>query len=450
MGARASLTRHRRPARVRATACPTRAGLSRLAWSLTVASASAPSAAQAPAETRSALVVGCVTLGPDLSPRLSDKIADLLRAELSAARIAVVPGRDVENLRQGATTAPPPDLREARAALESGKDLYLRLEVDRAAERLEAARQAFESALPQTGDFAPLAEALGYLGASRLEMKDLVAADAAFRALLSLRPGFDLDARVYSPDVVQAFARAKFAAAQAPVASLAISSVPQLASVVLDGERRGETPVAIEGVPVGRHYLRIEAPEHHPWSGVVEVSAPATTKEIRLDPSRAAEDLRAIEAEARGEGRRAWMVGHAVSLAQAVQVDGVAVAALSRASGRYLLAVALVQPPGSTRVAWTAIDADLLRARPAVRTVTQALLASPGPSFADAGVSAPGEAPDFAARLLGLSSPKPDGAAAPPWYTRWWVWAAVAAVAAGSVTAYVATRPGTVSVDVEF
>src|SRR5437870_2359497 len=115
---------------------------------------------------KTALVAECAPVGGEVSARLAEKVTEMLRAELGAAGVSVLSRADVDRLREGAVALRPPDLSAARAALEQGKLHYLNLEFERASERLAVARRAYEDALPQSGEFAPLAEALAYAGAS--------------------------------------------------------------------------------------------------------------------------------------------------------------------------------------------------------------------------------------------------------------------------------------------
>jgi hypothetical protein len=54
---------------------------------------------------------------------------------------------------------------------------------------------------------------------------------------------------------------------------LFVDSRPQGANVLLDGRNVGKTPMRLPDVRIGTHVVRLELPEHRPWSAVARVTA---------------------------------------------------------------------------------------------------------------------------------------------------------------------------------
>jgi hypothetical protein len=55
--------------------------------------------------------------------------------------------------------------------------------------------------------------------------------------------------------------------------TLFVDSRPQGANVLLDGRNVGKTPIRLPDVRIGTHVVRLELPEHRPWSAVARVTA---------------------------------------------------------------------------------------------------------------------------------------------------------------------------------
>ena len=68
---------------------------------------------------------------------------------------------------------------------------------------------------------------------------------------------------------------------------LRIDSQPSGATVFVNDQRIGQTPIALSSLPVGSRAVRLELEQHGTWSGAVRVVANQTARlSIRLDPAR--------------------------------------------------------------------------------------------------------------------------------------------------------------------
>ena len=68
---------------------------------------------------------------------------------------------------------------------------------------------------------------------------------------------------------------------------LRIDSQPIGATVFVNNQRIGQTPITLSSLPVGSRAVRLELEKHGAWSGAVRVVANQTARlSIRLDPAR--------------------------------------------------------------------------------------------------------------------------------------------------------------------
>lgn len=397
-------------------------------------------AAAAGALPETVLVADPVALNPDVADRIVVKTNELFRHALQHVGAKFPAPEIIDRLRKGAVGPAPLDLSAARKALEDGRNAYLFFELDIAIDRLKGAQDAFAKVMAQTGDFDAYAESVIYLGAAWLGKNNKKAARRAFLDLLTRRPGYPIDAGVFPPKIVDAFDAARTTAKKTPTITLSISSAPPLATVTLDGSRRGETPVSVPNVPVGRHALRVEAPGHRPWWKMVDVTATSTELQVRLEAGGAGDDLRGLATEAGGNGGYKLMAGQAASVARQINVGGVAILAMAKIDN-LLVTAALVDADGQVRSAWTMIDPDLLRAQEAMRKLVGALGTAAQGQRVDIGLPAPDITPDFQHRLLGFVAAdfvvetQAQIVDAGPFYSRWWFWTGVAIVVGGAAGA---------------
>lgn len=132
---------------------------------------------------------------------------------------------------------------------------------------LEASRNAVSRLIAAlTSDQHPwlqsinlLADALLMLGQIQLLLDDELGAAAAFQSHHALRPAALPDASLYHPDILLAYERLAVATLAGARRSLQVGARPVGATIWLDGKPRGQTPMTLNGLLPGRHYLRIVA-----------------------------------------------------------------------------------------------------------------------------------------------------------------------------------------------
>jgi hypothetical protein len=243
--------------------------------------------------------------------------------------------------------------------------------------------------------------------------------DLSERALIraaTLDPSRGIRAAEAPPEVVARAERIARATATAPVGSFEVAASSPVARVFLDDVEIGTAPRAVRA-PIGRHVLRIEAPGYLPYGRVIDVlEGERPPVAVRLAPDPIVRAVRALD--------DAVVAGDLGAVAPAI-------AGLAEV-GVPLAGVYVVEVGSGPRVRGL-----LVRCAP------------------DCGVSARIEGPgaqvvvtaDTAreAHLEWLREPLPVAAPPPgptPWIERWYVWAVVSALVAGTgVVVGIATDP---------
>lgn len=277
----------------------------------------------------------------------------------------------------------------------------------------EAARQC-EQLGDVPGAAAWCAEAQRQLGlaAARAGLDELSA--SAFRRAVALEPGRALLPAEAPPQLVDRYEAVRAALASAPDGELRVQSSVPGARVLVDDVPRGAAPLAAR-VKVGRHVLRVEAPGHRPYGAFVDVLA-GERRPLRvvlsplpeLEAARELTEAAAARRYLRVPALLARLAGLGVSEALLVE---------SGASGRALLV--RCDPTRCTGPARIEKGAD---ARP------------PAPATEPLGATAMLDA----RRWLATPAPRDAGDEHAPWWSRWYVWGAAAAlVSAGVATALV-------------
>ncbi|MEK6608415.1 MAG: PEGA domain-containing protein, partial [Myxococcota bacterium] len=192
-------------------------------------------------------------------------------------------------------TAPPAAPPAAPALLARGTLAYTALTFDQARRDLEAAWQ--EAARTGAAGLEP--EALADLALTLALVRDAVgdrAAWDAFVAAAALAPARALDPARVPPRALDAWGRAQEAVRAGPHGALAVMADPSDARAWIDG-RPG---AAVETLPYGEHFVRIEAPGFESAGTRVTLAEPRRVERVALRLAAAPEPL--VEAARRRSG----------------------------------------------------------------------------------------------------------------------------------------------------
>jgi len=139
-------------------------------------------------------------------------------------------------------------------ALQNGKNLYNQALPEDAIPALESAIEQLEKGVVGSNTTKDLWEAYVYLGTSHFSMENTDEANAAFGAAAALNPARGPNPALFPPFVVEAFQAARVALDGAKT-NLTVNVSGGLASVYLNGEKKGEGSITIEGVLPGKHHV---------------------------------------------------------------------------------------------------------------------------------------------------------------------------------------------------
>lgn len=191
-------------------------------------------------------------------------------------------------------------LERARAALADGRRAYDALNLDEAIARLGQAITLYQESGPLLGAGDELASALAHLGAALTLRGSSEEGVSTFVELLTLAPSYHPEN--FPPTVTKVFDRALETYGAAKRGGLEIYSTPPYAAVFLNGELRGVTPVSLEDLPAGTHYLRLEKDGFITHGGPIEVSPEQElTSQTKLRDVRRGPELRDLLAKSARE-----------------------------------------------------------------------------------------------------------------------------------------------------
>ena len=295
---------------------------------LTVAGTSTATAA--PSRERVATVAFAVPRDPS-GQKAAAAIGAIVRERIKRAeRLRLVsPGRVLSG---DPRTREEELLDRARTALADGRRAYDALSLDDAIARLGQAVSLYQRTGPLLGDLDELRTALGYLGAALTLRGSADEGVSTFYELLTVDPSHTLDD--FPPAVVKVFDRAVDRLNSAPTGSVEIYSTPPHAAVFLDGTFRGVTPLSMDSLTAGTHYLRLEKDGYILYGGPPEIPAKQRiTSQTRLRTIKRGAELRDLLSRAVPEIAAEAMGGNLRELSRLLLTDSVIIIAVSQ-SGR--------------------------------------------------------------------------------------------------------------------
>ncbi len=365
-------------------------------------------------------------------------IAVLERSLAEGERVTVVPPDEVARRIDGREEIIVSDafLGQARALLDEGRVLYERASPDQAIPVLEDAVKAFNATMAYTTENRSLIEALLLLGFAHIVMGDEDTARRAFGRVVLMDPSRELDAINYAPRIVNFYDEVRQEVLSEGYGSIEVLTPLPGAEVYVDGRQVGVTPMVVEQLPVGRHFLAVVGPDGFRNFGIVEIDPDRRgTARVGLDDRALA---RADDTE-RGRSRQTEQLYR--SLGEYLDTDAILLAGVddtgelglqlyARHTGTF--SKILHTDPGDDPYE---AAADLAPALAAYLTPTGDLRSDRiSPSVLSLDVSAN----DLLAELLLNPEPKwevVEGPGASGGKSRWYIWAGAGVLAAGGATA---------------
>jgi PEGA domain len=352
-----------------------------------------PAAGAAPKRVGFAVLVEA---DADAAPR-SARAVDAVRAGLAGRGLAPVPAGALraaleEPMAPGDPAAAA--LAGARERLDSARQAYTEFEYDRALAELDAIDRLLLDREPAPPLVALLVERHLLAGLVHEGRRRPADARRSFRMVHHLDPERrSLDPGEYRPQTVALYEKAVTSDDRA---SVRVVTQPAGARIWLDGRALGETPLDLERMSAGAHWVVAVAPGHRPRGATVDLDPDARAStplslalEKRPAAERAAEQRRALMAAGDGERRSA--------AAQLARTAGVDLLVLVRARGGRIEAVVFDARRGSLS-AWLAMPSDRL---------SRALAPA-------------GEVGGGSPALFSGTPTAPERSSSPSWYGTWW------------------------------
>ncbi|MFZ9886500.1 MAG: PEGA domain-containing protein [Myxococcota bacterium] len=184
-------------------------------------------------------------------------------------------------------------LRRARAAFDA-------LELEPALESSAEAQLAFEQALDSDDSVKGLLESLLLQGSAFALSGESQQAQQAFRRACVLDERVNLDGFSVPAEVERTFDAACAKVANGPRGTLAVYATPPAAEVWVDGRFRGTSPLRIEDMVDGRHYVRVLRDGYRPFVQAVDVARRReATVQATLRPTERFAEFDDLQREAR-------------------------------------------------------------------------------------------------------------------------------------------------------
>jgi tetratricopeptide (TPR) repeat protein len=194
-------------------------------------------------------------------------LAEALRG---AGKVSVIEDTAVDNFlrdRMGPANVPKKEF-GARKLLEEGTAAYRNLKLEEAVRKLAKAKVAFRNNLAEEGAFEGLRASQFYLAMSYLARKERTQAREELLQALTLDPERrtrKLSDKLYSTEVRKLFEESRKEVSAKARGDLEISTPSGGELVYVDGKSAGAAPVRIQDLPIGEHFIRVEAEGKEPY-----------------------------------------------------------------------------------------------------------------------------------------------------------------------------------------
>lgn len=221
------------------------------------ATGSAPAAADAkPAKDKKVKRLRSTTL-PLLDKNFPEPVAVALQREMSDAlkRNARLDQKELDvRLAEFAQEVPFDQVELARTAYQNGRDAFNKLELDNAIVTLSDAVDQLIAVLPYIKK-QELADAMMALAVAQQQRNKNPAMQATLRRLLTWRPTYQVDNDQFPAAINDPLEAARTHQSQQPQGQVKVLSEPPGAQVFVDGEFAGTSPLNVEHLTVGEHYI---------------------------------------------------------------------------------------------------------------------------------------------------------------------------------------------------
>lgn len=181
---------------------------------------------------------------------------------------------------------------EAEEAALRAREAYDSLDLDVAQSQAQVAMGRYERFAAYVDDFKKVAETLMLLGAVHILRGDERGGTQVLEQAINVFGQVEPDPRVFNPAMRAQFSQVAAKLASRPGGTLSVATTPGYAEVFVDGQFSGISPVAVQNVSEGRHFVRLRKEGMRPVGKVMQViSRNETTDSAQLRPAPHYEEL---------------------------------------------------------------------------------------------------------------------------------------------------------------
>ena len=159
----------------------------------------------------------------------------------------------------------------AEENMQRGREAYDNLDLDSAVDLLNKALTKYETFAAYVNDFNKVSETLMLLGATNLLRGEEKPGIKRLEQAVCVYPKVEPDPRIFNPAMRTRFQSIVSKLGNRATGSVELTSSPSYAEAYVDGRFVGVTPVLVDNLTEGRHYLRMEKTGFKPWGKVLEV-----------------------------------------------------------------------------------------------------------------------------------------------------------------------------------
>ncbi len=232
---------------------------------------------------RRAAAVAIVRADGDAAQKAASFVAHFFRKELRADsryRLVDVARSLGDPKAETAATA----LKLADEELLKAKRLFEDMDLDEVVDSLNSALGRFENHVAYLENVAPVAQALLFLGGVHLLRGEPATGIKRVKQALSIDPALinTLDPQVFTPENRKIVKKAAQELQQRARGTLSIGSTPSFAEVFVDGRFVGVTPLELDDVLMGKHYVRLQKDGMRNAGKVLKVARAARRQPIEM------------------------------------------------------------------------------------------------------------------------------------------------------------------------
>ncbi len=162
---------------------------------------------------------------------------------------------------------------EAEKLVDKAQGAYETLEFDPAVDFLKSAVTKYQKHAAYVEDPKKVADALMLLAAVRILRGEQKAGAERIAEAVAILPSVEPDPRIFNPSMRQVFQKVADSVQSKGKGKASVTSSPSYAEIFIDGVFRGVTPMEVDGLTDGEHYLRLVRQGYKANGTVLKVNA---------------------------------------------------------------------------------------------------------------------------------------------------------------------------------